>query len=956
MSDAFELYDIAVEQADSLPDAVVITQVGEVWAFWQRQRDHPKYGTLAALLVAGHVERSAPLLERPRRIQLAAQVRAQREQSDATRYEMLDAAVRRLVERHRGIPRDKVDGLVELGALSGLDRADVEARLRRHRLVDPAVPAPASSAPVAVSDVRRRQIRDLLDEFGRLQETVPPPTLFTLLELEITASPPEVTHRADAFRARCRELPPTRLRAVADELAVHVHDVLERGHVDEYLDAVALDVADALRGRVRAAVLVEDRLVADDHEHLYGEALALGLDQPRAKRVLAGLAAELGVVAEPFTGGRPSGPPRSAEPAWTEALRSARAALRSGRVLTARRLAADAARTGGPDATTATRAVKDEVEAAIAAAELRWRAATTALAARRFAEAVEHLEELRRTADELPGPPQLRSAADELDRARREIADADAAVATAQSAPDPVEALLGVLARWPEHPAAVAALAAAPLLPPTQVRAERDRSGAVVVSWQASPTAGVTYRVARLQPDGSTRVVGRTAARSVEDGGAGVGAVPDYLVVALRAGHASEQARTGAAATPPPAPSPPELAAPADLDRHAHAGGGGCRRLARPARRRVQGVATEPGRPLAGRGSHACGRTRGRGRAFRPTGTPLCRAGDACRRRVRGDHQLGPTPGYHRSLSYLFLVFVLRNKGKIMSGTPVKWPYRTGDLSTSPGFNLPVKRGVDVTIVSYSGHHPDNMKMDMYWDWDASDVIAPCDGIVSQAFAPGGIEIRCTKNGTFSGWFVVLLHMTDHVPAGTKLKRGDWVGDPGSVGTGAKHLHMEQGYHPGSDDYEPVEGQMVNPLFVEQGGGAEPLDLVPDHAVHLTSTNTGTAPVSQHFGPSLAGPSPHHGLEWPDLPAGHYYGDIEGPVEAHGGFHVADRPAIKALQQQLIWLGCVPGIRDVHDTWADGKYEAPTGDAVLLARAKLKFQPRFSRDVGELFWKSLMSR
>ena len=25
-----------------------------------------------------------------------------------------------------------------------------------------------------------------------------------------------------------------------------------------------------------------------------------------------------------------------------------------------------------------------------------------------------------------------------------------------------------------------------------------------------------------------------------------------------------------------------------------------------------------------------------------------------------------------------------------MSGVPVLWPYRTGDLSTSPGFNLPV--------------------------------------------------------------------------------------------------------------------------------------------------------------------------------------------------------------------------------------------------------------------------
>lgn len=290
-----------------------------------------------------------------------------------------------------------------------------------------------------------------------------------------------------------------------------------------------------------------------------------------------------------------------------------------------------------------------------------------------------------------------------------------------------------------------------------------------------------------------------------------------------------------------------------------------------------------------------------------------------------------------------------------MSGLPVLWPYRTGDLSTSPGFNLPVKRGVGVSIVSYKGHHPDNMKMDIYWDWDASDVIAPCDGYVSQSFYPGGIEVQCSRNGTFSGWFIVLLHMDKHVEVGTHLKRGDWIGHPGSVGTGARHLHMEQGYHPNSGDYEPIEGQMVNPLFLEQGVGAKPMDLVPDGpGVRLTSANGGQVVVAQ-FAPSLAGPSPHHGAAWPGLPAGHYFGDIDGPVESHGGYRAADRPAIKALQQQLIWFGCVPGIRDVHDSWADGKFESPTGDAVMLARRKLHFQFPSQRVVGKNLWDALMA-
>ena len=248
------------------------------------------------------------------------------------------------------------------------------------------------------------------------------------------------------------------------------------------------------------------------------------------------------------------------------------------------------------------------------------------------------------------------------------------------------------------------------------------------------------------------------------------------------------------------------------------------------------------------------------------------------------------------------------------------------------------------------------MKMDIYWDWDASDVIAPCDGFVSQAFDPGGIEVQCSKNGTFSGWFIVMLHMDKHVAVGhaTQARRLDRSPRLGRYRGAA--LHMEQGYHPGSSDYEPVEGQMVNPLFLEQGVGAKPMDLVPDGpGIRLTSDNGGPVTVAQ-FAPSLAGPSPHHGQPWPGLPAGHYFGDIDGPVESHGGFRVADRPAIKALQQQLIWFGCVPGVRDVHDSWADGKFESPTGDAVVLARRKLHFQFPSQRVVGKSLWDALMAK
>lgn len=63
------------------------------------------------------------------------------------------------------------------------------------------------------------------------------------------------------------------------------------------------------------------------------------------------------------------------------------------------------------------------------------------------------------------------------------------------------------------------------------------------------------------------------------------------------------------------------------------------------------------------------------------------------------------------------------------------------------------------------------------------------------------------------------------------------------------------------------------------------------------------------------------------LPSGHYFGDINGPNESHGGHPSApasDREHIKRIQQRLQALGHAPA----GSGWADGLYEQPTIDAV----------------------------
>ncbi|HWM58112.1 MAG TPA: hypothetical protein VNO83_09770 [Pseudonocardia sp.] len=561
-SDPFELYDL--EPVDDLDDAAVAVQLDAVWAFWQRQRDHPKYRVLVAELVSTHPARSAELRDPGRRRIAAARVRAQREQRAGQRYALLDAAISRLVDRHGAVPRDKIDGLHEVGALAGLSRDEVTTRLRRHRV---AAPPPVGAG---IGAERRRQLRALLAEFGRLAEVPAPPTLLALLEVPATASDQQIAARAGAWRSRARELRPGRLRAVVDELLVHVAELLEPGRaaVAAYLEAVAADVTEHLRPRVRAAVLVEDRLVAADHAHLLDEAMELGLDRVRAVRVLAAVAAELGAAVEP-TG--PAEPPRPADPApvapqpprtsdreWEQRLRDARAALRAGRPEQARRLVAEAESLAGPDGRTPIRALSDEVRGVLADAERQWRAASADCAARRYAAALPPLEHLQRTASDLPGA--AAELGELLARVRSAVQQADEAVAHALAGPESERAglLLAVLAGCPGHSGALAELARIPVPAPSRVRAVRAAGGEVVVSWVAAAGADVTYKVSRRRPDGSWQVVGRVTATSIEDGGAPAGVeVPVYAVLAVQQGRMSPECRSDADAQPGSPDGPP---------------------------------------------------------------------------------------------------------------------------------------------------------------------------------------------------------------------------------------------------------------------------------------------------------------------------------------------------------------------------------------------------------------
>lgn len=509
-SDPFELYDLSLEDAEALTDAEVAARIDEVWAFWQKHRDHPKYRVLVEQLVAEHAERSEPLRTGASRSAEARGIADRRRRRDEDRFALLDNAIERLVGRHGGIPAGKRAGLDEIGAMGGLTADEVATRVRRHRIIDDAAAGPAPSVP-ALSPHKLSQIDELLAEFSRRSSGPATHTLLAVLDLDTDAIADrrEISMRAGGLRSRSRELPAGRMRALVDELLIHVDDVLlgPEDVSEAYLRAVRDSVSAHLRPRIRAAILVEDRLDPDDHQYMLDEARELGLGTRDARALIDTITTELGGEVAPGPRPDPGRTTASAPPAprtspgsdWQRSLRSARQALRKGNLDDARARCEQARQAAGDDD-----------------------------AARRQIGAVD----------------------DEITRVLTAGVPAPTASAPTASVPTASVPTAPAIATAPSGaaPAAVAA--------PTDVHATVT-DGAVRVQWMPAPAPGAQYRVTRIDRSGRRQVVGRTATTEIEDGGARpTEGLPTYEVTAVVGGVQSAPARSDSAPVPARTPTP----------------------------------------------------------------------------------------------------------------------------------------------------------------------------------------------------------------------------------------------------------------------------------------------------------------------------------------------------------------------------------------------------------------
>jgi hypothetical protein len=601
IDDPFLVADLDPRAAASDTEEDLRRQLGAVLAFLQRERNSAKYKTLAAELIRRRGEWEGVLLTPALRAAARDKALADRHAGDAERYAKVDGYLATVRERFGGIPRSRVDGLRRLAVAAGVAAAEFDTRLARERVLED---TGGGVEPLAAG--LRRQIREQLAELDRLRggDRAGTATLWAFLGVPPDAGQTRLRAAyqmlcdANARRGHDRE------KTVTADLLAQVRIRLIDADPAAYTAGLVVDARDAVRPRVTEHVVLDDGLTPVATEGLVREVLGygLGLATSQARAIVLEVARELGAAVttgaavdyvvcagcgrpDPVHGTRdcrfcgaalylacPSCG-RDTEMAAVvcrhcghnvrqtrealEALAAVRRALDAGRPREAGEVLGQArqivAATGGASAARGDE-LAARVQAALGAADAGWRALAEDLASHRVEAATGGARWLSAQAADVPGPDG-RTAGEVLaeltalqDVVRRRVAAARALPPGQQEA-----ALAAVLRTAADDRDALAALAAVPLAPPTDLTAD-ETDGAIVLRWRpsASASAGpVSYRVIRMiEPfPGGERIergLGTTRSTELSDAGAPAGVVVWHEVTTTSGGR-----RSTSVCTPP---------------------------------------------------------------------------------------------------------------------------------------------------------------------------------------------------------------------------------------------------------------------------------------------------------------------------------------------------------------------------------------------------------------------
>lgn len=274
-------------------DATAAKQLDNVIAFWNKERNHPRYRGLAAQLVGRRAEYESILLNGNARKAAAERVRNARESAQADGLAVLDELANRLTRGQGGIPQSKLDTLRRIAEHHDVDGATFTSWTGRHQVVDDTDAQPWD-------DAVRKQVRRSLDELATLEHHRPGfPTLYSLLNLENSASIAAIRQAADELsqiNAGARR--DRRKTLLGDLLATIKTRLLTDDGPTRYAASLRADARDLIRPEVEMLAVVTGEISAEDHQTLLSALVGndWGLSLTDAREIIRQVAAQAGAA------------------------------------------------------------------------------------------------------------------------------------------------------------------------------------------------------------------------------------------------------------------------------------------------------------------------------------------------------------------------------------------------------------------------------------------------------------------------------------------------------------------------------------------------------------------------------------------------------------------------------------------------------------------------------------
>jgi hypothetical protein len=568
------LFDRYLIEVDDDDEGAIESRLDEVKRYWDKKSEHPRYGATIRNLIDKHPEAKLTLGDARERECLADEVRErERERAEALARAVKewDELLAQVVHQGSGLDPTQRARLEKMAAGAGLAGPEVQRKLDA---------APVAAEPEVLDGSQRAVISGALTNLAReLGEPRVSLSLYHAFGLEIgeEREAVEARHREQAQENRRRSHGNTKASwdSVLSLVKIHLLENDPRG----YINGVMLDVREALELRAMRAAADDGEIDEVEAEQLLREALELGLTAGLAQRVVAELAREHGAglrtgatvdfVACPSCNHPhrrdaghehcercgaalyidcPGGCGRRNDATAARCIDcgadlhryavAIRAVARlpelvdEGRLGHARAELEEATRVlGNSNAELA--ASRRTVMSAVESANRGWAEVEQARRERRHFAATGRLEELEKSARDLPGPTgDLPGEA--LESSRRRVGEARKALAGAQrleGAPREA-ALIEALQLASDCVEAERELDKLPIEPPSEVEAT-VRDTTTTVSWGASSTRGAEYLISR-ESGGRRTVVGETGELQIDDAGVPPGAHVRYAVAAVR--------------------------------------------------------------------------------------------------------------------------------------------------------------------------------------------------------------------------------------------------------------------------------------------------------------------------------------------------------------------------------------------------------------------------------------